>query len=490
MAREKKPVVAMRWLAEGREDEFADYCDRKREDLPLADLSDDELGNYAYLYYDRSQEEELAVMMTQLDENPKHVTKIAFMTAVKERLRWLSRQLAIAQGIYPGRNPVIEGELDLNLDQLRSTTAGGYLSGLSALLVDEHESRSAKDLLKQPGLAHSEYFHNLQKELGKAALDRMPEGLKKLAETVAPEFRHRKYALLHNNNLEHLLKHFGYKNNDLLNELRYEELVKKIASLWSGTNPQVIRAALGRPNTTGLIAFDAYVCVCVDLLMDSGVYIPFCGDVIGLTGTDNQSFIVESKFHPSGIHVNYPAGRVPDPLDAIQLVGESELRLYGSYEKPLPGREIDPRFVGVGEVIQMEPRPLDYDKTNAHSKWFEEFGQLSEKLGVNSMVANVPQLASRCERLIKLVPACGADMTTYHLTVRVALGLTNDSYLDRMSALREVVRRVNEGIAISHKNVQEFFGEEWKEEDPIDTMSKTVMPTKGIGSNGNEDGGK
>lgn len=92
-------VVDMRWLHEGTPDPFPEYHLRVREDLPMASFSDDALANYAFMNYDRDMNTEVAVMM-----NPggPHYPKIAFMTSIKERMRWLSRRLAIAEGRYPG----------------------------------------------------------------------------------------------------------------------------------------------------------------------------------------------------------------------------------------------------------------------------------------------------------------------------------------------------------------------------------------------------
>lgn len=112
MAREKKDVVQFRWAVEGRNDPFAHYLDRSRDDLPMADWSDDELANYAFMHYNRSEQQEMDVLLAQVHGTTEHVPKIAFMTAVKERIRWLSRQLAIAQGTYPsGPNLTLDPEL-------------------------------------------------------------------------------------------------------------------------------------------------------------------------------------------------------------------------------------------------------------------------------------------------------------------------------------------------------------------------------------------
>lgn len=101
---ERTVAPDMAWLARGLDDPFPEYIHRKREDLPLADFTDDQLANYAFMHYDRDRDAEVEVMMSQLQPSPKHVTKIAFMTSVKERMRWLSRRLAVAEGRYPGQS--------------------------------------------------------------------------------------------------------------------------------------------------------------------------------------------------------------------------------------------------------------------------------------------------------------------------------------------------------------------------------------------------
>jgi len=96
---DRSVAPSMNWLVEGTEDHFKDYTTRPRAELPCATLSDDVLANYAFMNYDRDKDTELEVM---LGRKPGEFPKIAFMTAVKERIRWLARQLAIYQGVYPG----------------------------------------------------------------------------------------------------------------------------------------------------------------------------------------------------------------------------------------------------------------------------------------------------------------------------------------------------------------------------------------------------
>lgn len=99
---QKRDVVDMRWLAEGREDQFKGYLSRAREELPLADWSDDELANLCFMHGDISKEEDVIQMIEAHKAGKHHISKIAILTAVKERMRWLTRRLAVAEGRYPG----------------------------------------------------------------------------------------------------------------------------------------------------------------------------------------------------------------------------------------------------------------------------------------------------------------------------------------------------------------------------------------------------
>ncbi|QDH83529.1 hypothetical protein [Achromobacter phage Motura] len=73
------------------DDQFAHYVDLKRSELTLGDFTDDELANYAFMNYDRRPS--IEDLLTGCGYPP-----IAIMTAVKERIRWLSRKLLQAQG--------------------------------------------------------------------------------------------------------------------------------------------------------------------------------------------------------------------------------------------------------------------------------------------------------------------------------------------------------------------------------------------------------
>jgi len=80
---------AARWAANGEPDPHGDSYDCERADLTMGNLTDDELANAAFMNYDsRPSIEDIMAGKAHMP--------IAYMTAVKERIRWLSRALVKA----------------------------------------------------------------------------------------------------------------------------------------------------------------------------------------------------------------------------------------------------------------------------------------------------------------------------------------------------------------------------------------------------------
>lgn len=100
------------WLVKGEEDPFKDYLERPRDNLPLADYTDDQLANLVFMIGDRSKEDDMRMMLDAHRRGEMHISQIGALTAAKERIRWLSRQLLIAEGKYPGKEkgPQIDAE--------------------------------------------------------------------------------------------------------------------------------------------------------------------------------------------------------------------------------------------------------------------------------------------------------------------------------------------------------------------------------------------
>lgn len=76
---------AAHWRQNGEADPFGKRYECERASLPLGNLTDDELANAVFMYGDSIPS------ATEL-MNGAHMP-IAYLTAAKERIRWLSRQL-------------------------------------------------------------------------------------------------------------------------------------------------------------------------------------------------------------------------------------------------------------------------------------------------------------------------------------------------------------------------------------------------------------
>lgn len=76
------------WRQNGEADPFGKRYECERASLPLGNMTDDELANAVFMYGDSTPS------VTEL-MNGVHMP-IAYLTAAKERIRWLSRQLELA----------------------------------------------------------------------------------------------------------------------------------------------------------------------------------------------------------------------------------------------------------------------------------------------------------------------------------------------------------------------------------------------------------
>lgn len=75
------------WLKSGEKDPHPDLIDKERGSLMLGNHTDDELANAVFMYGDRSDHEKGRAILAG------EISSIAYLTAGKERLRWLSRHL-------------------------------------------------------------------------------------------------------------------------------------------------------------------------------------------------------------------------------------------------------------------------------------------------------------------------------------------------------------------------------------------------------------
>ncbi|WP_074769933.1 hypothetical protein [Paraburkholderia fungorum] len=84
---------AAAWRTNGEADPHGSHYDCERAALTLGNLTDDELANGAFMNYDAKLS-----IDDMLNPKPGQHMPIVWMTAVKDRIRWLSRALVKAQG--------------------------------------------------------------------------------------------------------------------------------------------------------------------------------------------------------------------------------------------------------------------------------------------------------------------------------------------------------------------------------------------------------
>lgn len=85
------PTPGAQWIVNGEPDPFNGRYNCAREELAMGDTTDYALANECFLHYDRVPS--VQEMLAGTAKMP-----IVYMTAMKDRMRWLSFQLAIAQG--------------------------------------------------------------------------------------------------------------------------------------------------------------------------------------------------------------------------------------------------------------------------------------------------------------------------------------------------------------------------------------------------------
>ena len=81
---------AAHWREKGEPDPHGSYYDRERAELPLGDFTDDELANALFMYGDTKPS--IAEVIAGTAKMPS-----VYLSAGKERIRWLSRKLIEAE---------------------------------------------------------------------------------------------------------------------------------------------------------------------------------------------------------------------------------------------------------------------------------------------------------------------------------------------------------------------------------------------------------
>ena len=148
------------WRAEGATDPHAGHYDGERAALTMGNLTDDELANGAFMNYDMPLN--LAGILAGT-----HASPIAWMTAVKDRIRWLSRSLEKAAKAEQERDALAlrVSELACRIDRAEEAMVerDALAAKLKALRGDQTPTTEDINLLKWKGMEGVFAFHLIER---------------------------------------------------------------------------------------------------------------------------------------------------------------------------------------------------------------------------------------------------------------------------------------------------------------------------------------
>ncbi|WP_238874207.1 hypothetical protein [Achromobacter xylosoxidans] len=139
MVEEDGTTPGATWREKGEADPHGTRYNCERAALTLGTLTDDELANGAFLAYDRQPSVEELL-------SGKGFTPIVWMTAVKDRIRWLSRKLAEAEGRAAPAADDARNAVDVDWQLLRETAMlvrDRFSAALSIAYASSDATRSA-----------------------------------------------------------------------------------------------------------------------------------------------------------------------------------------------------------------------------------------------------------------------------------------------------------------------------------------------------------
>jgi hypothetical protein len=119
---------AAQWRVDGEKDPHAGHYDGERAALTLGKLTDDELANGVFMNADQPMD-----IARMLARDPDYHPPIVWLTAAKERIRWLSR--ALERAIAP--TPAVQAEAGrVPTDDFNGSTDGLIRSIMALLDLD------------------------------------------------------------------------------------------------------------------------------------------------------------------------------------------------------------------------------------------------------------------------------------------------------------------------------------------------------------------
>jgi hypothetical protein len=120
-----------KWFANGEQDPHENHYDCERAALLMGDLADDELANAVFLYGNITPN-----IQDVIDR--KAFMPIAYLTAAKERIRWLSRKLNEALA----RKPLTDDEIESTYGEIQWRGRAAFFAGVR-FAEDKHGIKDA-----------------------------------------------------------------------------------------------------------------------------------------------------------------------------------------------------------------------------------------------------------------------------------------------------------------------------------------------------------
>lgn len=166
MSNQERDIVDLKWLRDGEPDKHPEYVKMGRDELAGAHLlSDDELAYSLAMMSTISDERDTAMMIESHRTGGDYISKSLLGEIAKDRIRWLSRRVAVLEGRYPGVDapkpvqkvpePLQQAEGDAYaraVAEARLERQTPLLAGLLGLTNANFDIRTLPQLLESKGI--------------------------------------------------------------------------------------------------------------------------------------------------------------------------------------------------------------------------------------------------------------------------------------------------------------------------------------------------
>ena len=301
--KEQAAAIDLLWLAEGKEDPHPRYVELKREDLAGPQFTDDELAYKIAMLSTISEEADMRRMLESHRTGGDYVSKGIMCEIAKDRIRWLSRRVAILEGRYPGVIPdtpklkqlhALCEQKKVHLELWYAHEKGGWGSSWTEgewvldVLVDH--------LIKEITKADPEYLIQADEPKGPVfpidSSDAYQEALARARWSA---------------HTRHL-----YEALNIPLDASFEVVCNRVKHRCMVLGAEHIASALKPGDCNPLVRWHLFVNM-VKTLAKHGCYVPFDGDVIVNRVRNDRiegQILTQSKYHRVPMDVNYPAGVV------------------------------------------------------------------------------------------------------------------------------------------------------------------------------------